>query len=129
MIAHNVMKHQPHTITAKNGQLANQPTRIKEKERGEKREEIEDERETGQEKSEPPRKRQMKMTDFQENESIIDRSCFEENLPMTPDFYRRIWITDIMNRTEIVQGFQELMVSGIYERSFFGDIMMASIAF
>ena len=69
LIAHNVMKHQPHKITAKNGQLPNQPTRIKEKERGEKREEIEDERETGQEKREPPRKRQMKLTDFQENES------------------------------------------------------------
>ena len=74
--------------------------------------------------------------------NINDRSCFEENLPITPDFYRRIWITDIMNkildttnpwnpgltRTEIVLGFQELMKSGIYERSFFGDMMMAAIA-
>ena len=50
LIAHNVMKHQPHKITAKNGQLPNQPTRIKEKERGDKREEIENERETGQDK-------------------------------------------------------------------------------
>ena len=74
--------------------------------------------------------------------NINDRSCFQEKLPMTPDFYRRIWITDMMNkildktnpwnpgltRTEIVQGFQELMISGIYERSFFGDMMMAAIA-
>ena len=74
--------------------------------------------------------------------NINDRSCFQEKLPMTPDFYRRIWITDMMNkildrsnpwnpgltRIEIVQGFQELMVSGVYERSFFGDMMMAGIA-
>ena len=74
--------------------------------------------------------------------NINDRSCFQEKLPMTPDFYRRIWITDMMNkildarnpwnpgltRTEIVLGFQELMKSGIYERSFFGDMMMAAIA-
>ena len=29
--------------------------------------------------------------------NINDRSCFQEKLPMTPDFYRRIWITDMMN--------------------------------
>ena len=30
--------------------------------------------------------------------NINDRSCFTEKLPMTPDFYRKIWITDIMNK-------------------------------
>jgi hypothetical protein len=74
--------------------------------------------------------------------NINDRSCFKEKLQMSPDFYRRIWNTDMMNkildktnpwnpgltRSQIVQGFQELMVSGVYERSFFGDMMMAGIA-
>lgn len=74
--------------------------------------------------------------------NINDRNCFKEKLPMSPDFYRRIWNTDMMNkildktnpwnpgltRTQIIQGFQELMESGVYERSFFGDMMMAGIA-
>ena len=74
--------------------------------------------------------------------NINDRSCFTEKLPMSPDFYRRVWTTDIMNkildgtnswnpgltRSQIVSGFQELMETGVYERGFFGDMMMASIA-
>ena len=61
---------------------------------------------------------------------------------MSIQHYRIVWNTDIMNkildqripwnpgltRTEIVQGFQELMVSGVYEREFFGDMMMAGVA-
>ena len=56
-------------------------------------------------------------------ESVI----FKEKLTMSPDFYRRIWNTDMMNkildgsnpwnpgftRTQIVQGFQELMETGV----------------
>ena len=74
--------------------------------------------------------------------NINERNSFQEKLNMSPDFYRRIWNTDLMNKilderipwnpgltkTQIKEGFQELMVSGVYERSFFGDMMMASIA-
>ena len=31
--------------------------------------------------------------------NINDRSCFQEKLPMSPDYYRRVWTTDMMNRT------------------------------
>ena len=31
--------------------------------------------------------------------NINDRTCFKEKLPMSPDFYRRIWTNDMMNRT------------------------------
>merc|ERR1712208_51123 len=61
---------------------------------------------------------------------------------MGPYYYRRIWNTDLMNkildekipwnpgmsRAQIIGGFQELTESGVYERSFFGDMMMAGIA-
>ena len=61
---------------------------------------------------------------------------------MSADYYRRVWNTDLMNkildaripwnpgmsRSQIVQGFEELMESGVYERSYFGDMMMAGIA-
>ena len=74
--------------------------------------------------------------------NINDRDCFEEKLPMTHEFYRRIWNTDLMNkildgripwnpgltRSQIKEGFQELMEAGVYERRFFGDMMMAGIA-
>ena len=30
--------------------------------------------------------------------NINDRSCFKEKLPMSADFYRRIWNTDMMNK-------------------------------
>ena len=74
--------------------------------------------------------------------NINDRDCFKEKLPMNPDFYRRIWNTDMMNqildrknpwnpgltREQIKQGFQKLMETGVYEVSFFGDMMMAGIA-
>ena len=74
--------------------------------------------------------------------NINQRDCFQEKLHMSPDYYRRIWTTDLMNkvlderipwnpgltRAQIKEGFQELMESGVYERSFFGDMMMASIA-
>ena len=66
--------------------------------------------------------------------NINDRSCFDDKLPMRPDFYRRIWNTDMMNKiihnddwnpglssAQLRQGFAELMESGVYERPFFGD--------
>ena len=74
--------------------------------------------------------------------NIRDRECFKDKLPMSPSFYRRIWNIDLMNKildkkipwnpgltsAEIREGFKELMDSGVYERSFFGDMMMAGIA-
>ena len=74
--------------------------------------------------------------------NINKRNCYEEKLHMSADYYRRIWNTDLLNkilderipwnpgltRAQIIQGFQELMESGVYERSFFGDMMIAGIA-
>ena len=74
--------------------------------------------------------------------NINDRNCFQSKFHMSLDHYRVIWTTDTMNkildekipwnpgltRTEIVQGFRELQVSGVYERDFFGDMMMVGIA-
>ena len=31
--------------------------------------------------------------------NINDRDCFKEKLPMGSEYYRRIWNTDMMNRT------------------------------
>ena len=74
--------------------------------------------------------------------NVNERECFKVGFVMSPDFYRRVWNVDLMNkildgrvpwnpgmsRTEIIEGFQELMESGVYERNFFGDMMMAGIA-
>ena len=74
--------------------------------------------------------------------NINERDCFGEGLVMSPDYYRCVWNIDIMNKildkripwnpgmtkSEIEEGFKELMESGVYERDFFGDMMMAGIA-
>ena len=74
--------------------------------------------------------------------NINERSCFTEKLIMSSDYYRRIWNIDMLNkildqripwnpglsRAELIEGFTELLESGVYERPFFGDMMMASIA-
>ena len=74
--------------------------------------------------------------------NINDRSCFHSKFNMSLEHYRVVWNTDMMNkildkrvpwnpgltRQEIVQGFQDLMISGVYERDFFGDMIMAGIA-
>ena len=74
--------------------------------------------------------------------NINGRDCFKEKLPMSSDYYRRIWNTDMMNkllekripwnpgltRAELTEGFKELMETGVYERPYFGDMMMAGIA-
>ena len=55
--------------------------------------------------------------------NINDRVCFDEDLPMSPSFYRRIWNIDLMNKiiegriawnpgltkAQIREGFAELM--------------------
>ena len=74
--------------------------------------------------------------------NINDRNCFDSKFNMSLEHYRVVWNTDMMNkildkrvpwnpgltREEIVLGFHELMISGVYERDFFGDMMMAGIA-
>ena len=74
--------------------------------------------------------------------NINDRECYKTQLPMSPDFYRRVWTIDLMNKIldrkipwnpgmtsqEITDGFQEIMVSGVYERNYFGDMMIPGIA-
>ena len=77
-------------------------------------------------------------------ESVIsncnDRQCFQENLPMSADYYRRIWVTDMANRTvddptwniysrkEWLDGWSQMLSSGVYERDIFGDLMLPGIA-
>ena len=72
--------------------------------------------------------------------NLNDRKCFNENLPQTADYYRRIWMTDMKNRTvndqtwniyskvEWEEGWAEMMESGVYERGIFGDLMLLGIA-
>ena len=76
-------------------------------------------------------------------ESIIqnnnDRSCFQEKYPMNIDWYRRIWVTDMANRTidspfniftrqQWLDGWKEMQAPGTYERGIFGDLMLPGIA-
>ena len=71
------------------------------------------------------------------------KSCFNEKLLENPDFYRRIWTNDMMIKTlsnndcswnpgltkkQLIDGFKEMMESGVYEIEFFGDMMMPGIA-
>ena len=74
--------------------------------------------------------------------NINDRVCFQYKYNMSSEYYRRVWTIDMMNkildekipwnpgmtRMEIQAGFQEMMESGVYERNYFGDMMMAGIA-
>ena len=71
--------------------------------------------------------------------NINDRSDFEENLPMSIDWYRRTWTTDMANRTihsdfntltakEWLAGWNEMQSMGTYERGIFGDLMVPGIA-
>ena len=68
-----------------------------------------------------------------------DRTCFEKKFPLPVSYYRRIWVTDMANRTvdsdwnilsrqEWLAGWQEMLVPGIYERGIFGDLMLPGIA-
>ena len=71
--------------------------------------------------------------------NVNDRSCFAENFPMTIDWYRRIWMKDMENRTidtplniysneEWRDGWKDMQISGTYERGIFGDLMLPGIA-
>ena len=72
--------------------------------------------------------------------NVNERLCFKEKFPLSPDYYRRIWVLDMKNRTlgdptwQIYpdkvwdDGWNELLESGIYERGVFGDLMLLGIA-
>ena len=72
--------------------------------------------------------------------NVRDRECFSDKFPMSVNYYRRIWMTDMRNRTandkkwniysqvEWEAGWNEMMVSGVYERGIFGDLMLLAIA-
>ena len=72
--------------------------------------------------------------------NINDRPCYSESLPFTPDYYRRIWLTDFKNKTsnnttwniyspqQWEEGWRQMMESGVYERDLFGDLMLFGIA-
>ena len=69
-----------------------------------------------------------------------DRDCFAEKLLFSADYYRKIWMTDMKNRTlhdktwniytlnEWEDGWADMMKSGVYERGIFGDLMILAIA-
>ena len=70
-----------------------------------------------------------------------DRSCFKEKYLLSVNFYRRIWMTDIEAKilddsdwnngytsAEIKMGFQQIKESNVYERDFFGDMILPGIA-
>ena len=71
--------------------------------------------------------------------NINDRFCFPVKFFMPVDYYRKIWVTDMANRTinsswniyssqKWIEGWQEMLVPGAYERGIFGDLMLPGIA-
>ena len=68
-----------------------------------------------------------------------DRACFKEKFNMSIDYYRRLWVTDMANRTlysdyniytpkQWIEGWKEMLIPGTYERGIFGDLMIPGIA-
>ena len=70
-----------------------------------------------------------------------DRECFTEKYTFSIDYYRRIWMTDMQSKSmnnpdwnlsyspeTLWQGFEEMKQTGVYERDFFGDMMLPAIA-
>ena len=74
--------------------------------------------------------------------NINDRAYFTEKLRQTPNWYRRIWMDEMMKRMiserclwnpgynaqQIREGFEKVKESGVYEIDFFGDMMLVGIA-
>ena len=72
--------------------------------------------------------------------NVNERSCFKDKLCLSPDHYRRVWMTDMKNKTlrdetwrigsmeDWAVGWDELLESGVYERGIFGDLMLLGIA-
>ena len=74
-------------------------------------------------------------------QNINDRSCFREKLPLPINYYRRMWATDMGNRTastawniyssqqDWLDEWKQMTVPGTYERGIFGDLMLPGIAY
>ena len=74
--------------------------------------------------------------------NINDRDCFSDKLLQSPNWYRRNWMSQMMEKLldgrcpwnmgyteqQIREGFAKLQESGIYEIDFFGDLMIGGIA-
>ena len=71
--------------------------------------------------------------------NINERSCYQYKYPMSINYYRRIFVTDMANRTvnsawntlsrnEWLNGWREMLEPGTYERGIFGDLMLPGIA-
>ena len=72
--------------------------------------------------------------------NLNDRICFMETFPMSIDYYRRIWVTDMENllfdssynpgysRNEWHAGWEKLKADNVYEVDFFGDLVVPAIA-
>ena len=72
-------------------------------------------------------------------QNINERSSFIQKFPLDINQYRRIWATDMANRTlftdfniysnkQWLEGWNEMAVPGTYERGIFGDLMVPGIA-
>ena len=72
-------------------------------------------------------------------QNINDRPCFREKFRMSIDYYRRIFVTDMANRTvdtdfnfltpqQWREEWKQMLVPGTYERGIFGDLMLPGIA-
>ena len=72
-------------------------------------------------------------------QNINDRKCFPENFLLPIQHYRRLWVTDMCNRTvntewniysekQWREGWNEMLKPGTYERDIFGDLMIPGIA-
>ena len=68
-----------------------------------------------------------------------DRACFNKKFMMSIDYYRRLWVTDMANRTrnsewniytnqDWSEGWKQMLIPGTYERGIFGDLMLPGIA-
>ena len=67
-----------------------------------------------------------------------ERACYRDKYEMSVDWYRRIWMTDMANRSrknyniytdqQWQEGWAQMLVPGIYERGIFGDLMLPGIA-
>ena len=73
--------------------------------------------------------------------NINDRECFSEKLIFTVDYYRRIWVNDMLARClddptwtlgytpeQLKAGFEEMKLPGVYERGLFGDLLLPAIS-
>ena len=72
-------------------------------------------------------------------QNINDRTCFRDKFLMPIPHYRKLWVTEMANRTinsdfniytheEWMEGWKTMLIPGTYERGIFGDLMIPGIA-